>query len=153
MCIALVSPHNPWVKMVPFIPLSVEHIRRFSDIVKFWVGMGSEVCKLKIFRVFFSSLVFLCSRHPSTVNRRSHYRNTNIDSLPPNLDSTLVELFASPLCVGSLSLLSPLFIYFIWLCIGTYSFYRQKRDLDLLKAEEVFPLEMHIDTYDLCFLI
>ena len=34
-------------------------------------------------------------------------RNTSITSLPASLVSTMVELIASPLCVGSLSLLSP----------------------------------------------
>jgi len=37
------------------------------------------------------------------------HRNINISPLPVSLDSTLVELFVSPLYVGSLCLLSPFF--------------------------------------------
>jgi len=38
-------------------------------------------------------------------------KNTNISQLPTSLESTLVELLASPLYAGNLSLIFPLFVY------------------------------------------
>lgn len=71
-----------------------------------------------------------------------------------SLDSTPMKFLSSPLCIGSLSLLSPLFIYiYIGLCIDTYSFHWWKRDLNLLREGEVVPSEKHINTSDLGFLI
>ena len=60
---------------------------------------------------YFSSLVLLCCQHELIVPRQSHFRNTSIASAPTILDSTSMELLASPLCIGSLSLLSPLFYF------------------------------------------
>ena len=49
----------------------------------------------------------------------------------------------SPLCAGSLSLLSPL--YFVrGLCIWTYLFLERKRDPNILREEEIVPLENHV---------
>lgn len=64
-----------------------------------------------------------------------------------SLVNTLAELLASDLCAGSLSLVSPCsFFYFFLqeLCIGTYLFQSRKRDPDLLRAREVFPLEKYV---------
>ena len=59
-----------------------------------------------------------------------------------SLVSTPVELHASALCAGNLSLLLPL--YFLReLCIGTYLFLGWKRDPDLLRVEEVVPSEKY----------
>jgi len=69
-----------------------------------------------------------------------------------SLDSTMTKFIASPFCADSLSLLFPLFIYFIGLCIGTYSFYGRNMDIDLLREKEVVPSEKHIDTSNLWFL-
>jgi len=77
-------------------------------------------------------------------------RNTNIALLPTILVSTLTELLASPLCAGSLSLLSPysfsffskFFTFSFFITVhSTYSFQRWKRDPNLLREEEIFPLE------------
>ena len=80
--------------------------------------------------------------------------NTSMAPLPTSLVITPKELLASPLHAGSLSLLPPysffilifylLFIFFIFIFPTvhiTYSFQGQKRDPDLLRAEEVVPAE------------
>ena len=73
-------------------------------------------------------------------------RNTSMAPLLASLVSTLVELLASPLFIGSLSLLSPysfsLFSFFIFVTMySTYSFQRRKRDPKLLRVKEVVPAE------------
>ena len=80
------------------------------------------------------------------------HRNTGMALLPASLVSTLAELLESPPCAGSLSLLSPYsffilnffyFPFFIFTVHSTYSFQRWKRDPDLLRAEEVVPVEKY----------
>ena len=74
------------------------------------------------------------------------HRNTSMAPLPASLVNTPMKLLASPPCAGSLSLFSPdlffififfYFSFFIFIVHSTYSFKRQKRDLELLRAEEV----------------
>lgn len=80
--------------------------------------------------------------------------NTIIAMQPAILVSTPMELIASPLCIGSLFLLSPYsfsffrnfphFPFFIFIFITvhkTHSFQRWNRDPDLLRADEVVPSE------------
>jgi len=78
------------------------------------------------------------------------HRNTIMASLPVSLVSTPAELLASPLCTQSLSLLSPysffilnflLFIFSFFTLHSTYSFQRLKWDPNLLRPEEVVPIE------------
>jgi len=56
-----------------------------------------------------------------------------------------MELHASSLHVGSLSLLSPLYFFLRGLCFGTYLFLGWKRDPDLLREEEVVPSKKHVN--------
>ena len=79
------------------------------------------------------------------------HRNASMAPLLVSLVSALAELLASPPCARSLSLLLPYsffilnfltfpsFLFFIM--HSTYSFQRQKRNPDLLRAEEVVPAE------------
>ena len=87
----------------------VEHNIIFNQITMFRIGKGSLARKLKIFRVkfFISGVAPLLAGLYNTVTESR--RNTNISPLPMSLDSTWVDLLTSPLCAGSLSLLSPLY--------------------------------------------
>lgn len=80
-------------------------------------------------------------------------RNTYIAPLRASLDSTSTELLASPIYVGSLSLLLPLFIYLKRTMRHNLFIFGRKRDPKLLRVEEVILLEKHINTFDLGFLI
>lgn len=71
--------------------------------------------------------------------------------LPVSLVITSTNLLQSPPCVGSLSLLSPysffilnflaLHFFLIFTVDSTYSFQRWKRDPELLRENEVVPIE------------
>jgi len=85
------------------------------------------------------------------------HKNRSTSSEPGHF---LAELLISPLYAGSLSLISPyfifsifpIFIFFIFkeLRIDTYLFQRWKRDLELLRIEEVVPSEKYvIDTSEI----
>ena len=80
-------------------------------------------------------------------------KNTKIALLPMSLDNTLIELLASPLCTGSLSLLFPLFIYLKRTMHWNLFILGWKRDPNLLREKVVVPLEKHIETSGLGFLI
>lgn len=51
------------------------------------------------------------------------YRNTSMAPLPASLVSTPAVLLASPLCVGSLSLLLPYSFSFFFQTFSTFSFF------------------------------
>jgi len=79
-------------------------------------------------------------------------RNTSIAPLPMSLDSTLMELLASPLSAERHSLLSPLFIYLKRIVHRHLFILGRKRDPELLRDGEVVPLEKQIKTSHLGFL-
>ena len=108
---------------------------------------------------FISGVAPLPARLDSTPEESR--RNTSITLLRASLVSTLVELLASPLYVGSLSLLSPysFFIFskilhiFIFITVhNTYSFQRWERDPELLRVEEVVPEENYFIISLMCLL-
>ena len=122
---------------------SVKHNQKFSLISVFRIREGQFSSRVEDFRsISFHLGVAPLLEGLDSISVKS-YRNTHIAPLPLSLFITLVELHASPLCTGSLSLLSPLY-FSRGLCIGTYLFLGRKRDLKLLRVEEVVPLEKHV---------
>lgn len=111
-----------------------------------------QFASFRISQYGFSSLVLLYCQQAQTVPCWSHYKNTNIAPFLVGLDNTLIELLASPFCARSLSLLSPLFIYFIQDCAQELIHFMGRRGiLTFFGVGEFVPSKKHIETFDLAF--
>lgn len=119
----------------------------------FRIGKGSLARKLKIFRVQFFISGF--SPLPAGLDNTpmESGKNKIISPLSARLDSTLVDFPASPLYVGSLSLLSPLLFFFKENSASKLIILGQKRDPELLRVGQVVPSKKHIMISNLGFVI
>ena len=137
------SPLTPCTYMVHIFPTQSNTIKSSTWSQCFESRKGSLAHKLKIFKVwvFISGVAPLPPGLDSTLVESR--RNTHITPLPASLVNTQVELHASPLCVGSIYLISSLY-FSRGLCIGTYLFLGKKWDPDLLREEEVVPSDKHV---------
>lgn len=79
--------------------------------------------------------------------------NTNIASLPVSMDDTPMELLASPLYEGSLSLLSSLFIYLKENYALSLIYFQAKEGSKLIESGRGYSFIEEIETFGLCLLI